>query len=248
MTNQLDAERWAQRTEWPLAVFAVIFLLAYTMEVLGRPQGSQALVLAATTWIIWGLFAIDYLARLTLAPHRWQWFFRHLIDLLVVALPLLRPLRMVRLIILIGALQKAVGNAIRGRILLYTISGVVLMIYVASLAVLDTERGQPGATITSFGKALWWSITTVTTIGYGDLYPVTFTGRVVAVVLMIGGISLVGVVTASLASWIVQRVEEADIENRAATKAHIDELRTEVRALADELRQYRPQRSDQQLA
>ncbi len=201
MSKRLDAERWSQRTEWPLAVFAVIFLIAYSVEVLGRPQGSQALVLAATTWIIWGLFAIDYLARLSLAPRRWRWFFRHL-----------------------------------------------LLIYVASLAVLDTERDQSGATITSFGKALWWSITTVTTIGYGDLYPVTFTGRVVAVLLMTGGISLVGVVTVSLASWIVQRVEEADIENRAATKAHIDELCTEVRALADELRQYRPRRPDQQLA
>jgi voltage-gated potassium channel len=77
------------------------------------------------------------------------------------------------------------------------------LIYTASLAVLDKERYQPGATITSFRKAIWWSITTVTTIGYGDVYPVTNTGRVIAILLMIGGISLVGVVTASLASWII---------------------------------------------
>ncbi len=83
---------------------------------------------------------------------------------------------------------------------------------------------------------MWWSITTVTTIGYGDLYPVTVTGRVIAVALMIGGISLVGVVTASIASWIVQRVSEAETGNQAATAAQIEELRDEVRGLAQQLR------------
>ncbi|GJN98432.1 hypothetical protein NJB1907f44_00590 [Mycobacterium marinum] len=84
---------------------------------------------------------------------------------------------------------------------------------------------------------MWWAITTVTTVGYGDLYPITVTGRVIAVLLMIGGISLIGVVTASLASWIVQRVAETDSANRAATAAQIDELRTEVRRLAALLRE-----------
>ena len=92
------------------------------------------------------------------------------------------------------------------------------------------------ATITSFGKALWWSITTVTTVGYGDLYPVTITGRVIAVLLMLGGISLVGVVTASLASWIVQRVSETESAGQAITVAHIEQLRSEIRSLAEELR------------
>ena len=64
---------------------------------------------------------------------------------------------------------------------------------------------------------VWWSITTVTTVGYGDLSPVTAMGRVVAVALMLGGITLVGTVTATLASWIVQRVAEEDTANEAAT-------------------------------
>ena len=105
------------------------------------------------------------------------------------------------------------------------------MIYTASLAVFDKERYLHGATINSFGKALWWSITTVTTVGYGDVYPVTNTGRVIAVLLMIGGISLVGVVTAALASWIIERVAEEESVEQAATVAHIDELRNEIRAL-----------------
>ena len=70
------------------------------------------------------------------------------------------------------------------------------------------QRAISAGATSSFGKALWWSITTVTTVGYGDVYPVTNTGRVIAVLLMIGGISLVGVVTAALASWIIERVAE----------------------------------------
>jgi voltage-gated potassium channel len=68
----------------------------------------------------------------------------------------------------------------------------------------------------------------------------TVAGRVIAVLLMIGGISLIGVVTASLASWIVQRVAETDTANQAATAAHIEDLRNEIRTLAEELRRAGP--------
>jgi voltage-gated potassium channel len=87
--------------------------------------------------------------------------------------------------------------------------------------------------IASFGDAVWWAVTTVTTVGYGDLAPVTAMGRVVAVALMIGGITLVGTVTATLASWIVQRVAEEDTAHEAATRAQIDELREEIRRLSN---------------
>ncbi|WP_264991050.1 potassium channel family protein, partial [Mycobacterium kiyosense] len=220
---------------WPLALIAAAFLTMYSIQVLTRPGAELSHSLQVACWIAWSLFVIDYLVRLLLATDRWQWFLRHWFDFLIVVLPLIRPLQLVRLVVLMGALQRAVGDAVRGRILLYTISGVLLLIYVGSLAVLNTERGVPHATIDSFGTAVWWAITTVTTVGYGNLYPVTVTGRVIAVVLMMGGIGLVGVVTASLASWIVQRVEETDTANQAATAAQIDELREEIRALTDQL-------------
>jgi voltage-gated potassium channel len=231
-----DLQRWEKHTEWPLAAVAFVFLVVYSVQILGRPHGHEAHLLWLTAWLAWGVFVVDYLARLYLAPDRFRWFLQHWFDLAIVALPLLRPLRLLRLVVLLGALQKAAGSAIRGRIVTYTVSAVILLIYVASLAILTKERDQPGATINSFGNAVWWSITTVTTIGYGDLYPVTVTGRVIAVALMIGGISLVGVVTASIASWIVQRVSEAETANQAASAAQIEELRDEIRGLAQQLR------------
>jgi voltage-gated potassium channel len=239
MTKETRRELWEHRTEWPLAVVAVAFLIMYSVQVLTRPHGQEARILWLATWLAWSLFVVDYVVRLILASNRRQWFVHHIFDLLIVAAPVMRPLRLLRLVVLIGVLQKAIGNAVRGRILIFTISGVVLLIYVASLAILQAERDQPGAKIVSFGKAVWWAINTVTTIGVGDLYPTTITGRVIAVMLMIGGITLIGVVTASLASWIVQRVSETDRALQTATAAHIDELRDEIRMLAEELRRSR---------
>src|SRR5580698_789636 len=235
MDSETKLQRWERHAEWPLAVAAVLFLVLFSRQVLAQPQGREAHIVWAVNWAIWGLFVLDYVVRLCLADNRWHWFVRHLLDFAIVTLPLLRPLRLLRLLVLIEVLQKAIGDAFRGRIVVYTVSGVLLLIYTASLAVFDKERYLHGATINSFGKALWWSITTVTTVGYGDVYPVTNTGRVIAVLLMIGGISLVGVVTAALASWIIDRVTEEDTLLQAATVAHIEELRNEIRALGKEL-------------
>ncbi|QLL05622.1 potassium channel family protein [Mycobacterium vicinigordonae] len=235
MSDLSKEQLWTQRTEWPLALIALAFLVMYSIQVLARPVGELSYALWLACWIAWGLFVGDYVARLLLATDRWRWFVQHWFDLLLVLLPFIRPLHLLRLVVLVEALQRAMSEAVRGRILLYTISGVVLLTYAGSLAVLNAERGVPQATIDSFGKAVWWSITTMTTVGYGNLTPVTVTGRIIAVILMIGGIGLVSVVTASLASWIVQRVEETDTANQAATAAQIDELREEIRALTDQL-------------
>ncbi|MGX9670270.1 potassium channel family protein [Mycobacterium sp. HM-7] len=236
MTTQDRLDRWEHRAEWPLAAVAALFLAAYSIEVLVQPRGLVARLLTLVTWLAWAVFTADYAARLYLAPDRKYWFFRHLIDLAVVLLPLLRPLRLLRLVVLVGALQKAIGNAIRGKVIIYTISGAVLLVYVGALAVYEAERGAPDAHITSFGLAVWWAMTTITTVGYGDMYPVTTTGRVMASLMMIGGISLVGSITATIASWIVQTVSSDDQKQDAVTAAHIEDLRGEIAQLRELLR------------
>lgn len=236
MDTQDRLDRWEHRAEWPLAAVAALFLAAYSIEVLVQPHGLVARLVNLVTMLAWAVFTADYAARLYLAPDRKQWFFRHLVDLAVVLLPLLRSMRLFRLVVLVGALQKAIGNAIRGKVIVYTISGAVLLVYVGALAVLEAERGAPDAHITTFGQALWWAMTTITTVGYGDMYPVTTTGRVFAALLMIGGISLVGSITATIASWIVQSVSVEDEKHNAVTTAHIVELRSEIAELRELLR------------
>lgn len=234
--RRIELQTWERRTEWPLAAVALVFLSSYAIDVLAQPKGAADFAVGAVTAVSWLVFAVDYGIRLSLAPNRFRWFYRHLFDLLIVLLPLLRPLRLVRLVILITALQRAAGSAIRGRVAVYTVSAAVLLVLVASLAVLESERYAPGAKITHFGDALWWSITTITTVGYGDITPVTSTGRVIAVLLMIGGISLVGSITATLASWIVERVADEQSAEEAVTTAHIHALLAEIQELRTEVR------------
>jgi voltage-gated potassium channel len=233
MTPQTRLERFEHRTEWPMAVVALFFLALYSVQVLARPHGAADDLVNGAMLVTYLVFVVDYLARLYLADPRFKWFIRHLFDLAIIVLPFLRPLRLISLAVVIEILQRAVGDNIRGKVMIYTAVSVVVMIYAASLAVLDLERAQPGTHINNFGDAVWWSITTVTTVGYGDIYPVTGAGRLVAVALMVGGVSLLGVVTATLASWIVQRVAEEDTAGQAATASQIEELRDEIRKLTE---------------
>jgi voltage-gated potassium channel len=89
---------------------------------------------------------------------------------------------------------------------------------VAALATLDAERWSPDANITTFGDALWWACTTITTVGCGDYFPVTAQGRFIAVTLMVAGIAMLGVLTAALASWFIERLGRVDAAERATQR------------------------------
>ncbi|MEU6735330.1 potassium channel family protein [Streptomyces physcomitrii] len=80
---------------------------------------------------------------------------------------------------------------------------LLVTVFVSSWAVVAAEEGASGANITDYPKALWWAVETATTVGYGDLYPVTLWGRIVALVVMGVGITTFGMVTAALATWFV---------------------------------------------
>ena len=231
---------WERRSEWPLTAIALAFLAVYAWEVIVDLHGAERAGTELAMNAMWAVFIVDYLVRLALAPQRGRWFVRHLFDLAVVALPVLRPLRLVRLIALIGVLHRGAGTALRGRITAYTAGGVTLLVVVSSLAVLDAERGAPGTPIRTYGEAVWWALATITTVGYGDLAPVTAVGRWAAVLLMIGGVALAGVVTATLASWIVSLVAEESAEQEAATRAQVEVLQRQVTALIERVGHARP--------
>lgn len=229
-------ERWEERTEWPLTAAALLFLVAYAVPIAlpDVPAGWRVLC-TAVVWTMWALFTVDYVVRLTLAERRWSFVGHHLPDLAVVVLPVLRPLRLVRLVALLSILNRTGARELRGKVATYAAGGAVLLLITGALAITDAERGHAGATITNLGDGFWWAITTLTTVGYGDTYPVTTAGRFVAAGLMVAGIALLGVVTATLASWLVERVGEATEVEQAATRAQVDDLAAEVRALREAL-------------
>jgi voltage-gated potassium channel len=233
-------ERWERRTEPPLAIAAAVFLVAYAAPILDRHLRAGLVRLCdGVDLLVWALFALDYLIRIGLANNRPRYVWRHLPDLLMIALPVLRPLRLLRLVMLLRLMNRQATASLRGRIALYVASSTALVVFCAALAVLDAERGRPHANITSFGDALWWTLTTITTVGYGDRYPVTAEGRLVAIGLMLAGIALLGVVTASIASWLLDRVREVEEEAQAVTQADIRVLTKEIAQLRTELAELR---------
>jgi voltage-gated potassium channel len=236
-------QRWVRRTDFPLLVLALLFIVVLALPIVVDLSPGQRAAVTVVNIAIWFVFVVDYVARLYLAPRRWEFARTHVLDLLVIALPMLRPLRGLRLLRLArlgtiaGVLQQRGQRSLHARVGAYVAVSVVVALGLASVAMVDAERGAKEANIKSLPDALWWAVTTVTTVGYGDLYPTTTTGRLIAVGLMVVGIALLGVVTATIAAWFVgriQKVQEAELRTEATLVDVLTELR-EVKARLDSI-------------
>ncbi len=232
MTRQ---DRWTRRTDIPLLAVAAVFVIAYAWDIIGNLHGASDDVAQTIIWITWAVFVVDYVVKLVLAPKRLKWFFRHILDFLLVALPFLRPLRLMRVAMVWTSVHRVGGRTLRGRLSIYTIGSALLLVFVASLAVLEAERNASGSNIHNFGEAVWWSFVTITGVGYGDFEPVTVEGRVVAVGLMVAGIALIGVIAATLATWLISAVQVQEEKESAATRLEVAELSEAITLLREEL-------------
>ncbi|WP_031476282.1 potassium channel family protein [Streptomyces bicolor] len=223
--------RWERLTQRPLFGLALAFAVAYAVPIV-QPDASADVVAVCLTveWVVWGAFALDYVIRLVLAERRWEFVRTHWLDLCAVLLPLVQPLRLLRLVSTLLLVGQRARMASQIRLTTYVAGSVVGLMMFGSLAVLSVERDAPDGNIKTPGDAVWWSFTTMTTVGYGDHAPTTGLGRMIAVGLMLSGIALLGVVTANIAAWFIARFEMDDVEERRQTEA-IQVLTEEVRAL-----------------
>jgi voltage-gated potassium channel len=229
------ATEYERLTRPALGALGVAFLGTYAWPILnpGMPAFWRA-TLSDIGLAIWLCFAVDYLVRLIMATDRAGFVRRNWFDLIVIMVPMVRPLRAVRGLMGLRAVARG-GLSIRRRDTVVSLA--VAMIAggaVAALAMLQAERPNPGANIRTFGDSLWWAFTTMATVGYGDRYPTTAEGRLVAAALMVGGVALLGVVTAALASWFVERFGRAQRSDTELLQA-LHQLRTEVAELRAEL-------------
>jgi voltage-gated potassium channel len=217
-------ERWERAAYWPLTAAALVFLIAYTLHETLAVAGywlTVTLVALAASWLA---FVVDYLVRLALCSPRRAWVRSHVWDLLVVLVPAIRPVRLLDAVTRLPSLNRTPGTAIRARLLIYGAGSALLLVWYVSLFVLNAERAAPGATIRSFGNAVWWAFCTVTTVGYGDFVPVTVSGRIAAVILMIGGVVLVGLIVATISSWVAERATRGRRDQRPATRGDVDRV------------------------
>ncbi|WP_348786907.1 ion channel [Leifsonia sp. NPDC080035] len=208
MSDDAKRKRWEQATAWPGIGASVVFLIAYSWTILqpGMPHAVY-LALIGVLGLIWVLFLLDYTVRLVYAEDKRRFVRRNAVDLLSVLLPLARPFRLLGDLGRVPLLRGNTASHLRRRVLIVAGSFVLMFVYVISLAVYQVERYAHGSNIRSFGDALWWACVTMATVGYGDYYPVTVTGRLLAVVLMIGGIAIVGTSSATIVSYLNERTQ-----------------------------------------
>ena len=192
-----------------LTLLAICFLIAYSYPAFDESiSNSTNHYLGLVQWACWLAFAVDLIYGIWKAESKKEFLMRHPLEIASVLLPFLRPLRLMRVISFGGlALQKvAIGRQFA--ITVKVAISALFISYIAAIQITISERSVEGSNIKNFGDGLWWAVTTVTTVGYGDRYPTTTEGRFLAVLLMITGISLVGVITASVAAWFVKMSQE----------------------------------------
>jgi voltage-gated potassium channel len=207
-------ERFARAVDGPMMVITILWLPVLIIPLVTPVHGTFAASFAAIDYSIWALFAVEYLAKLSLAPSRKQFFRTHILDLIIVAVPFFRPARLGRLVnlarlgrvgIITADILDRAKKLMTHKGLHFVLLAVTLIVFASAGLVTIAERSAKGANIHDFGQGLWWAIVTVTTVGYGDKYPITGFGQGVAVALMLVGIGLIGVLTATVASFFVDQ-------------------------------------------
>ena len=188
-----------------------IFLLAYSVLILDDLMFSNIVTIVLAYFLvgIWAVFIVDYFVRLGLASNRRLFVRRNILDMMSMVIPFMRPFLLLVYLRRLRWFRGRTGSSLRARIVAYAGSAVIMFIFVISLAVFAAERHAPGASITSYGDAVWWAMETISTVGYGDMVPVTVPGRIYAVTLMLGGMVIVGATTATVISYLNEKMQTA---------------------------------------
>ncbi len=223
-------------------VFVGLLVVEYTVELSAAWNRRLQLV----GYVIWAIFALEFVTRFTFADEKRLFLRSNWLTGVAAVLPLFRVFRAVRAVRAVrslrlvrlvtganrgmGALRRTLGAGGVGYVLTLTLMVVLL----AGSGMYSLEHNEPGSSIDSWTEGLWWSATTVVTLGSAD-YPATSEGRILSVLVMIYGLAVSGYVTAVLAVFLLGR-------RGGVAQGPRDGLGLELRALRDEVRALREQR------
>ncbi len=226
-----SAHATVDRADVVMGALALAILPALLLE--GHPNPAVRMVAIGTNWVIWFAFCAEFVWRLrqgrwmVLQVVRREWFN---VALILLSPPFLVPgefaslrsLRVLRVVRLLRVLSIAtIGFALCRRVLQhqkfhYVLLVAAMTVTIGTLAIYVAEGGRnPG--MTSIGDALWWVMVTATTVGYGDVSPMTTTGRFIGVGVMLVGIGVIGIFTATLASFLLQQDEKSELDRLHAS-------------------------------
>ena len=192
--------------EVPMLALSIAFLVVLVLPHVAEVSTTWSDVLGVSEWVIWAIFAAELTTMTYLAPSRGRYLRDNWTDVVIVVVPFLRPLRALRLLRILGVISHIGRHAalfLRRRGLYKVLAVALVLIFVCAGSATIAER-ESGGPIHDFGDGLWWALSTTTTVGSADTFPVTTEGKGVAVFLMVMGVTLMGIITASLAAFLVE--------------------------------------------
>ncbi|MDP1809322.1 MAG: potassium channel family protein [Actinomycetota bacterium] len=238
--RQVLFDKVSEATEIPMLVLAVLMIPMVVIPIAVKLPKPTENSFEFASWFIWAAFALEYGVKIALAPSRWKFFKGNIPDLLIVVLPFLRPLRIVRSARMLRLIRLARLGAffsealheltlmLRRHHLHYALAVTLILILVAGGLVVEFEKAVPEGqrTISTMADGLWWAISTITTVGYGDAFPRSPAGRGVAVFLMISGIAFFSLLTANIAAFLITEDQKhsPELQEIAEQLAEIKEI------------------------
>jgi voltage-gated potassium channel len=239
MWQQLDSGRVTHRFEWVILVATLAIIPVMVIELEASSSGAREVAFAAN-WLIWAIFVAELAFLLTVAPRKAAALKAHWLDVIIIVVTapafgrLLASLRLVRLVRLLRLLRLTaiVTRAVqRERVVssgatfrLIALLTLVIVVLSGSVEALVDSGDFP-----STWDGIWWAVVTVTTVGYGDVYPKTVDGRIIAMVVMLVGIGFLSVLTATIASYFVKSDRGDETEAILAALGRLEAEVTELK-------------------
>jgi voltage-gated potassium channel len=234
-------KRASPRYQLFMLVLSVFSLAVLLLEVVFQRDAEVARVLDRADTFVCVLFLADFLHSLWMAPKKWRYMATWgWLDLLS-SIPMLEPARwgrLARVARLLRVLRALRASRMLGRILVeqrgqsaaLAAALLALFLIVASSAAILRVEDPTKSNIQTADDALWWAFTTITTVGYGDRFPASGEGRVIAVLLMTAGVGLFSAFSGALAAWFLAPDEANTDAEIAALTAEMAELRKAIEA------------------
>jgi len=210
-------------TKYPMALLGIAWLVVAIVIGTTNVTGTAPTVLVATLFVLWVILLAEYLIRLVVSPDRRGYLRRRWVEPVTVVVPPLQGWHVIgieKMSLLLHEGGLRISAVLKHHSLFRVLIAAAGTLFIGAWLVLLFEKNAAGSNIHSYANALWWAIVTVTTVGYGDRYPTTEGGRAVATVLMLVGIGLIGVLTATVASVFVK--EHTDANREEYQKGHAD--------------------------
>jgi voltage-gated potassium channel len=228
-------DRIERLTKFPLLLLGIAWLVIAIFVLSTDVNGSASKLLVGSLFVLWVIMLAEYVVRLVVTPDTRGYVRRRWVEPATVLVPPLQGWHLVgmeKMSLLLHEGELRVETILKHHSLFRVLIAVAATLFLGAWLVLLFEDKAKGSNIHDYPDALWWAIVTVTTVGYGDRFPVTEGGRVVAVILMLVGIGLIGTLTATVASVFIK--EHTDSTKEEFKKGHAD-LGQQLAVISDRL-------------